>query len=287
MKRLLSTMVMAALLATAGCDDSDPGEADVAAQEELHEDVAADDLAPPEEEVREETDLAHWGAEEIPGTWAQLQIVSTFAEVPLVGQVKTLSKAVVRWQVEATEAGFLAKETVCSLALESDTELAQTVVPAAFVQSIAQAQKNFTVDFGESPPLVSIPKVVQVHGAVLDNPLEDEMPISADDPRVLDQDEDGNPGMTVFVTGLIDGAIYILQRNSSQGDGFLVAPGRMEGLFGWTQEQVMLGSDNPILAENAPVSGVDPDPENSYFVTVKLDEDWDCADIVAHREELF
>ena len=37
------------------------------------------------------------------------------------------------------------------------------------------------------------------------------LPGEADDPRVVDADSDGNPGVTVQVRGLIDGEVYMVQ----------------------------------------------------------------------------
>jgi hypothetical protein len=61
----------------------------------------------------------------------------------------------------------------------------------------------------------------------------------------------------------------------------------MEGLMGWSQEQVVLGSDNSILAENPMVTSVDPTPENTHFVAVRIPADWACDEILAHRDTLF
>jgi hypothetical protein len=287
MRSTLLAVSMVIGLWGSACDNSSPGAEGQAEEIRQTSDVRSmpDGIENPEANVGR-TDVA-WSQSEVPGTWAQLQVVSTFAQAPLIGQVNTLSKAVVHWQVEATDTGYSIVETVCELRLESDTDLATTIIPDAFINSILKAQKSFTLDFEQVPPVLHLPPVAQVHGALLEDPMNDAMPTTADDPRVIDQDGDGQPGMTVFVSGIIDGALYVVQRSISQGTGTVVAPGRVEGLFGWIQEQIVLGSDNPILDENVPQSGVDPDPTKSFFIAVRVQEGWTCSDIIAHRQELF
>jgi hypothetical protein len=229
-----------------------------------------------------------YSAEDISGSWAQLQVVATVADAPLIGQVDTLSIALVRWEIEQSAKGVLAIEQVaCDLALTSDNAFVQMLIPEAFVDSIVAYQKPGSIDLSVQPPQLSVPLHPEVHGAILDDSLNDPMPTSADDPRIVDGDNDGQPGLTVYVSGVVDGALYVVQRNLTTINGVVSSPNRMEGLLGFAQEQVVLGSDNTLLADNPPVSAVDPDPTKSYFESVRVPSHWDCDEILANRADLF
>ena len=79
----------------------------------------------------------------------------------------------------------------------------------------------------------------------------------------------------------------MVQRARSTLSGTIVNAGRIEGQMLWEQEQVVLGSDNPILAENHPETWVDPIKENSYFIMVRIDDDWGCEQILSASGDLF
>lgn len=224
----------------------------------------------------------------ISGSWAQLQVVATIADAPLIGHVETLSIALVRWEIAQAKAGQLTiEQDACDLALTSENEFVQMVIPSAFVDSIVTYSKPGHLDVTVDPPQLDVPLHPEVHGAILADDLNDPMPDSADDPRVVDGDNDGQPGLTVYITGVVDGALYVVQRNMTSINGIVSAPDRMEGLLGFSQEQIVLGSDNSILRKNPPLSAVDPDPAKSYFISVRVPAKWQCDEIVSNRDELF
>jgi len=238
-------------------------------------------------EVKPDNSVFRGEALELAGTWASLQVASTVANVPLLGEMPTLSRAVLKLTVVADGDDLLVTHKTCSLSLESDTEVVATVVPDSFVAALSEEHKPSLVSFDGPSPTFTQPKYVELHGLILDDPVNDPMPTDAADPHILDLDNDGNPGLTIFITGLIDGALYVVQRARSTLDGTIVSADRIEGQMLWEQEQVVLGSDNPILAENHPETWVDPVKENSYFVMIRVDDDWECEQILSASGELF
>jgi len=100
------------------------------------------------------------------------------------------------------------------------------------------------------------------------------------------QDEDGLPGLTVRIAGLVDGEIYIVQRGTEALDGSLQAPGLVRGTVTWTDEQVILGADNEVLEAGAPTRP-DPDPGKSWFELRRADAATDCAWVRDHGPALF
>jgi hypothetical protein len=127
-----------------------------------------------------------------------------------------------------------------------------------------------------------------VKGVRLENPESDPLPTSADDPRVFDQDGDGNPGVTVHVEvmGLIGGDIYVVQRDRTRLSGVVTSDVAIDGLVEWTSEQSVLGASNAFLLGGTAVRP-DPDLSHSYFRARRVEGHVTCADLADVAEALF
>jgi hypothetical protein len=271
------------LLIGCGADgSSDAADAEKSLDLVQPQDLVVSDALPPETLL--DVDYSQL---DMTGTWAQYQEVSTLADAPLIGEVKTLSRAFVRLTVVQDGDSVQAVQEVCSLSLDAESEFAQTVIPDAFVNSLHVVTKLGIIAHTDDHVSFEQFPAVELHGVKLDNQWEDELPTSPDDPRVLDQDEDGKPGLTVYINGLVDGEIYVIQRAISSLDGTFQGPDRITGLMDWNQEQVVLGSDNPILRDNPIDTRVDPDAEASFFISARVEDGMDCEQIMQKKMELF
>ncbi|MDX9721282.1 MAG: hypothetical protein RBU37_11095 [Myxococcota bacterium] len=239
------------------------------------------DLEEQDEEVADE-ELEELLEDGLTGQWARLTVMASMAEVPVVGQVSTLTKAIqlVSMQQRGNVVDFEA--VVCELWLETESTLIETVFPEVFITSLAPTiqQLEWT---GERLVAESL---TELRGVRLDNPDTDALPTASDDPRIFDQDGDGKPGMTVRVVGLVDGEIWVIQRAKSSWDAGVMDPSvdSLGGLVEWSDEQVNLGSDNPLL-ETSPVNYPDPDASKSYFRMQRLSASAGCADAIAMAQD--
>ncbi len=248
--------------------------ADVVGQSDVAAELAGAELSRPEDDLT--------------GRWAHLQLIGTLVNAPVIGQIPTTNRAVLLWDLVQGEDGSVTiLQTTCDLTLQSESQFSEMIIPDAFVAAISPYSKAGTVDFTSNPPLLNVPPFPEVHGAKLTDPLSEPLPTTGDDPRVVDADGDGNPGLTMFVSGMVDGAIYVVRRNVVGIVDATVFPDRMEGLLIWSQEQVVLGSDNPILAENPTQIEVDPDPNKTHFTCVRIPEEWGCEEVLAAGDDLF
>lgn len=229
----------------------------------------------------------NFGTYQMEGTWAEWEVGASVTQAPLIGETRTLGVALMRWVVTQTGEDLSIRQELCHLRLVSDQPLANTVVPDLFIKSVPLMEKTGRVTLEGTDHHFIMDLTPELYGVALDSPLDELLPTTADDPRVIDQDGDGHPGMTVFITGVLDGAAYIVQRNLRSLDGVFVTPDRIEGLMDWTQDQSVLGSDNQILASTPATSVTDPDPTKSRFVAIRIPADKDCAWLRAHEEELF
>jgi len=121
--------------------------------------------------------------------------------------------------------------------------------------------------------------------------LDDPMPMSADDERVVDQDGDGEPGVSLTVTAA-DGSpicdVQVVQRTRIQFNGQVVSARRIEG-------DVDVLSAKTVLAASSPLCGGGEIASNrgrTFFKLVRVDGQYesptadadgdgviDCSDI--------
>ncbi len=79
------------------------------------------------------------------------------------------------------------------------------LIPDAFVATLKPFSRAGTVAAGA----YHMPVAYHAEGVALSDPATEALPTDPSDPRVLDEDADGKPGLTLQVTGLLDGEIYV------------------------------------------------------------------------------
>ena len=108
-------------------------------------------------------------------------------------------------------------------------------------------------------------------------------------PLINDDDNDGKPGVTVFVKlfGLIEGEIYLARREIFQNDMTLYSDGSLRGTVVDDSEQLVVGASLGILnAPNDPDQWDDPGLNPIILVPVPSDIDT-CEELMANRDSLF
>ncbi len=281
---LAASLFLLGACASAGGDDDDAKNVppDVSASSD-----AADLGTPPADAPTAESSAPETLAGlDLSGTWAQLDVRSALATVPLAGQVTRSTTSLFRAELVQAGAEVAVTLQLCALSSDSGTDLVQTVFPDALVASIGP--QSFTAGLAEQGGGVRYlePRHVDVRGCHLVDEENDALPVTPDDPRVYDQDGDGRPGLTVRIVGVVNGEVYVVQRLATRATGAVLSADRLEGLVEWSDEQQHLGTDNQLLKDPTP-SSPDPQVEHSYFRMVRLPAGDDCAAIVARRDQLF
>ncbi len=118
-----------------------------------------------------------------------------------------------------------------------------------------------------------------------------DLPLSRnpDDPLIKDDDKDGKPGVTVFITlfGLIRGEIYIARREIFQNDLTLYSNGSLQGSVMDDSEQLVVGASLGILnAPNNPDQWQDPGLNPILLIPIP-DGITTCEELMANRDALF
>ncbi len=225
---------------------------------------------------------------DLSGTWAVLQVTAQIGPVPLLGDRPRNGTSLALAVVSQDGTRPQGTETVCSMTLDLGTSLVTMEIPAAFIASLPATQWDAELSWTGAEWRFDRPSVTTVNGAILDDPENDPLPTSADDPRVVDQDGDGKPGLTVRITiiGFISGEVYVVQRDRSRLVGTVVSDGSIDGLVEWTSEQSVLGASSPAFLGGT-AARLDPVPEHSYFRARRVDATLACADLVAGAALIF
>jgi hypothetical protein len=128
----------------------------------------------------------------------------------------------------------------------------------------------------------------------LPDPFTTELPADADaaavapwPDRIYDIEEDGRVGLTLDVSGLVEGEVYAAQRKKVDLAGVVTADG-VAGYTETTWETVILGNNNPLL-DAVDQGGAEQHPERDqrWFVEVRVDEGTTCDDVLADKDTLF
>ena len=132
--------------------------------------------------------------------------------------------------------------------------------------------------------MIELSQLIELNGVRLNDPLMDALPDDTNDARIYDQDGDGFPGVTVFVSGLISGQINI-QRTITQLSGE-VRDGKISGLVKWHVDEKILDSDQDLLKMGAPIIP-NEDESRSVFELVRIPEDFSCDQLIQNAPNLF
>lgn len=230
--------------------------------------------------------LATVGSSDLSGVWAQLVVSSQLSDVPFAGRVCQQTISIQRVSIRQNGNSVTLEAQTCALEFDSGTSLVQIRFPERFVSSLGIDVKQAQFD----PSTVSFvqPRTTYLRGVRLQDPEKDPLPTDPKDPRIFDQDEDGKPGMTIIasIMGLLSAEIYVIQRDWNILRGRLTSSTTLDGLVEWGSEQVILRATNPIFL-NANPTFPDPNPNNSFFRSTRVNNETSCEQIRAQRDKIF
>lgn len=227
-------------------------------------------------------------AEGLVGTYALRSRLATIQSTPVIGKTPSLSSRYGIVTIGRDGEGLNVTETNCHIDVVGKGP-AVASIPDAFTRAIPVTTAPLRVwRESEGVPLQfakdAVPTVV---GALLENPDQDALPTVPTDPRVIDQDQDGKPGVTIKIDGsLIKGSIYLVQRLNYSWAGTVDAEMNLKGLIQDSGDQSILDASNPILKTKVPVVN-DPDASKSDISFVRINGVYDCDRLAQEKNALF
>ena len=222
---------------------------------------------------------------DLEGVWAQKLVTTAVSKVPLIGEI--ISQTVTLQRVTIAQSGteLVLDAQTCDVQLESNQSSLATHIPRRFVDAIDAPPRKAYLRKRKGGYYLLAPGRTKTLGVKLAGD-SDKLPTEASDPRVFDQDEDGHPGMTVRVSGFIDGKLYMLQKSWDRLWGKLLEGDRIAGRVKWKAQQVVLDSTSSLLG-SPPDSKPHADPKQSYFRMTRVDAHTSCNDIRKNKKTLF
>jgi len=165
----------------------------------------------------------------------------------------------------------------------------ETSLSDAATQAIKPPPTPVEVDAVDGTLRIQRPATPTPVGIRLDDPAGEALPTDPNDPRIVDDDGDGNPGITVTieVTEDLTGELYIARREIFAYEAFLTEPDVLTGTVTDDSEQLVIGASDPIFATSDADWAQHPDPEKSPIILRRAEADWDCERLAVERDELF
>lgn len=216
-----------------------------------------------------------------PGRWASRQRSAAIVNLPPTNTPTTVvTTRLILHEVVELEGETRLTHTTCQLR-QPKLNGVEVVFGPAFLGAVPKNTVVATVDGAA----VTIPPDLVVLGAEV--AAGEDLPTTAEDARVRDTDEDGNPGVTVTLQGLLAGQLFVVYRQEVGLTGTADRAGCVAGLVAGASEQIQIGA-SPVELEQIDLSPrPHPDAALSTFQLVPVAADLDCAGLIAQDEALF
>jgi len=234
-------------------------------------------------------ELTPYDLEDVSGKWAYLEVQSLLVTSSLTGDFNNQVVSLQLFDVTQTGSELSIASTWCDRFIVDPDAPVRAVLPEEFVAALQDATLDGShSQDGDGVWHFEIPEWYQMQGAQLDDVTNPELiPTEPDDPAVVDQDQDGQPGMTVELQGIMQGATYVVQWSRISLDGIPVSADRIQGLLDFDAREIVLASDPALIRDLVEPSTPAADPCASFFILVRLPADADCAAIDEQRQTLF
>jgi hypothetical protein len=257
------------LLTAVACGSSDT----------TNEDAAdADGDAPPTQAVSTLPE----GAEDLVGRYAHYDVVAYADEL-----MKTLIISTGFSDLELRDGELWNVQRFCHADMANDQNIETTMSDAA-TSAIVPIDTKVEVTLEDGKLRVVRPATPTGIGIEFEDPANDVLPTDPNDPRIVDSDGDGNPGVTAHIklNEEIEGDLFLARREIFAYDVTQESPDRLVGTITDSSEQLVIDATNPLFLTPAQWVQLD-DPERNPVIWQRVADDMDCAQLAAERDELF
>lgn len=262
---VLAAALAASLLLATGCSSDEPSDGAAASASSTT------------------TTLAEVPGAELVGRWAHYDIVAYEDDL-----MKTMIVSYGFSDFTVEDGELIESDQFCSADQISDQPI-ETAISDTATQAIKPVPTPVEVSGEPGAWRVKRPGTPTPVGIRLEDPANDVLPSDPNDPRIVDDDGDGNPGITVTVRigDGFEGELYIARREIFAYDMVQDGPDTLRGTVTDGSEQLVIGASDPML-ETTDAQWVQvPDRSLSPIVLERVGDDWDCDRLMAERDTLF
>jgi hypothetical protein len=214
---------------------------------------------------------------DLSGRWAMVQVMPAMTTLPIFGDVELTTIATALVDVEQNGTSLVLRDVYCFTDVQMNPPVAVSRVPERFTASLRPAPRTAVLEPCDAGWRFVQPWVTEVRGAYLADPAYEPLPTDVADPRVVDQDGDGHPGLTipVAVAGLVSGDTYVVQRLQFALAGTLVDADTISGSTEWSSEQNVIAASDALLLMSYAYR-THPDLTRHVFVMRRVGLEWTC-----------
>lgn len=220
--------------------------------------------------------------------WINKQVTTTVVDIPFLENMDWLaaqstSYYLERWEINGNT--VTTHEELCLMEIE-EVMGTQTIIPPQFYDCCSHSERTAELEVLEVGTSYEALDILTIYGANLSEPWTEALPQEGTDARVVDTDQDGQPGITSIIDGWIgDGyaEVYIAQRTITDLVGTLVRQDRVEGHILMGLEQAILGATegDDWATQDGFQSKQDGVPEHNFFIMQALPGPTSCAELLA------
>ena len=251
---------------TSGDDDDTSGD----------DDTSSDD---------DDVDLLQEAKESLVGFYAMRARVARIQELPVFGETPAVTVSLGISEIYWQGGDLMLSEIGCHVEVDSDS--VETIIPDAIPQSTPARVARINVFENDNGSFSwTRDRMSMAVGVTLEDANSEALPTSSDDERVFDQDNDGQPGITIFVNAMFSGEVYAVQRQRDEYVEGVVEEGELSALITDTSEQSVIGASIFALDTNL-VQSNDPDESKSFIVMKHLDSVLTCDELFPLLDTIF
>jgi hypothetical protein len=222
------------------------------------------------------------GTEELVGRWAHFDVVA-YQDAAM----KTLIISTGFSDLELRDGQLWNQMRFCHADAASDQNIEISISDAA-TRAIVPVATPVEVTEVDGKLNVSRPATPTAIGIKIDDPANEVLPTDPNDPRIIDADGDGQPGVTsrVKVSDELQGDIYLARREIFAYDLTQESPDRLVGSITDRSEQLILGASSPVFLAKTNWKQID-DAVRNPVIWLRVDDTWDCDRLAQERDRLF
>jgi hypothetical protein len=227
--------------------------------------------------------------DDVAGKWAMLEVASRLAQAPGLAE-PIPNQSITLYLLDQTQAESdvsVSGEFCDQWVNDPDSSVVHTQIPDSYLVALPPFTLTGTYVVGDDGVgRYELDPFTQIIGGDLSDPAAP-LPENPDDPGVIDEDQDGNPGVTVVLTGIVTGDAYVISRRVSTISAVSTAADRMSGLLDFEAQENILASNPETIKALGPVVVPNPDACLSTVELVRVADDADCATLLGQYETLF
>ncbi len=233
--------------------------------------------------------------ESVEGRYAHYDIVAYYSDMGLMGVFKNLIISYGFTTFEQEGGKLKITDRFCHSEQISNQDFT-TTVPDALTQAIIPDSTFMEIKQDDNGGFYLFrPQTPTLLGIEYDDPYNTPLPesVKPDDPRLVDADDDGNPGVTVFIDMFNKTEqLYIARREIFAFDAYLKENGNIEGIVYDESEQLIIDATSFLLknqtGEWLQYRGENGDDYSlSPIILVPVDESYDCEKLMNERDSFF